>query len=397
MRRFITCSFLLALLLCCSGISRGFQGEDPNKNPPSNGPKPPKQPRPIGDPPHRGTPNRGTPKPQIADLTITAAPGVTVFVDNQQRGATDASGKLMLKGLKAGQHRVVVKKQNYLDAERTVLLFAGDNRTENFGLVPAPGVLSVSTTVPGTLIIIAGVGGYTDRVDNLSLPPADYQISASKPGYRSLTRTVTLAPGQSLALPLTLEKMSVDELISGGRESLSRHNYPDAVALLRLALSSQPNNSTAALLLGQSYYEGGSYAESVEPFEKALSLGEKVAFPVRHRHSIREMCSGTITLSKGSFAFASRNILDESYEVPFANFREISVVKEFISEPHYLHTKIRDLRRTSGKKEGEKDLNFYTPETDGRLTSTECPDCKPRMEVIEQLMLWLRGQGSGGQ
>ncbi|MCA1816820.1 MAG: PEGA domain-containing protein [Acidobacteria bacterium] len=379
MRRFLVCSALLLGVALCPVSSRAFQG-DLTSSPKS-------KPNPDAGASKSRTaskPKTTTPPPRaaIADLTITCAPGVTVFVDNQQRGATDASGKLTLKGLKAGQHRVVLKKQNYLDAERTILLFAGDSRTENFGLVPAPGLLSVSTNAPGTRILIAGVGGYTDRVDNISLPPADYQISASKPGYRSVTRTVTLAPGQSLSFPLSLDALTPDELLAQAGEAFRQNRGEQAVELTRQLLSLQPDNPKAHALLGAYYYDRDNLSEASSHIVKALSLGESVSVPVKHRHgnqwSGKSLCNGVLTLRRDGLAFRSNEVPSDDFSIPYSKLYEYGL-KEMLS----LTMKVGIMK---GKKEDKTDYKFYSADADATGVLITCAQCQSHMAALVQII-----------
>lgn len=395
MRKHFSSTLLIVSLVLCgqAGAASAFQEGRRRDDPTKNTPKPKAEPK-------RGGGTKAAPPPKAtrvmtADLTIAADPASSVLLNGQARGTTDANGQLTLKGLKAGLYRLSVRKPHYQNEERSLILLAGQNRTENLALIPLPVAVNVSTNQPGTKIIIKDIGEYSESVSGLQLRPGVYQIVASKPGYRTITRSLTLMPGQPSTLPLTLEAMTVEEMIASGKEFFEQRNYTDAIALFRAVLVSQPNNAAVNRLLGWSYYATGSYAESANYFAKTISLNEQVIFPVRHRHNqLWETCLGTITLGKGTFAFKSQTayVAGHDFEIPYSKFKEFYLRAGAEGE---LHTKVRIPKPDGKKGENEKDYNFYVPEADTRSSLIMCANCQQRMQIINQLMLESSRQAAG--
>ncbi|MGH9650254.1 MAG: PEGA domain-containing protein, partial [Terriglobales bacterium] len=77
-------------------------------------------------------------QPLPPTLSITSKPGaVQVYVDDEPRGITSAGGKLVLKDLPTGSHRLRLSVSGYQDWEQTLDLVAGGNHTVEANLAPA--------------------------------------------------------------------------------------------------------------------------------------------------------------------------------------------------------------------------------------------------------------------
>lgn len=60
-----------------------------------------------------------TPKPALATLTVTTLPDTAVFVDNEPKGRTPASGSLTLNDVKLGQREIKLVKDTYAEYKAT--------------------------------------------------------------------------------------------------------------------------------------------------------------------------------------------------------------------------------------------------------------------------------------
>jgi tetratricopeptide (TPR) repeat protein len=297
---------------------------------------------------------------------------------------------LTIKGLKAGAYTVTIRKPNFHDESRVIEVAAGKKHTAEFVLSPMPGNLSVTSSVSGAQIEIDQIT-FRDNAQ-LTLSPGLHKLSISKLGYRTTNRDFSIASAQTLNLTITLEKLPFEEMMTLSTKSYSEHRFNETIELTRDILLTHPNVPQVHYLLAYSYYITGNYDGALEHFTKVLSLGEKNVFLVKHRHG-RVMCMGTITMSKTTFAFKSENIFGHDFEVPYTNFKE-SILD--VQSGGFLHTKVR-IPKSDGKKgEDEKDYNFYVREAESPSSIIGCSNCQARMEIIRRLMLWARGDSTGG-
>ena len=86
---------------------------------------------------------------------------------------------------------------------------AGTGESLQIPLVSIPGTLSITTTVDGTTIEIAGVGSYANKVNSLSVNAGNYQITVSKAGYQRVSLNEYIAPGETKNIRVPLERIDI--------------------------------------------------------------------------------------------------------------------------------------------------------------------------------------------
>lgn len=207
--------FLLAplvLLTCFVGEAYGA----PQSGRPDDTPSRP----PVATPPKPRPPKSNPTKPPLrATLTVRVSPADSiVLLDNRESGDRDqTTGTLKFTDLRVMEHTLVVRREGYRDHSRRVDLTPGDNRTDSIELDPLPGSLSILPTLGEAEINVRNNG--TNRevvrrvgsVDGLELSPGSYEISISKKGYQTLTRTLTVRPGQSIYLEPKLDPIESEK------------------------------------------------------------------------------------------------------------------------------------------------------------------------------------------
>jgi tetratricopeptide (TPR) repeat protein len=299
---------------------------------------------------------------------------------------------LVLKPVKPGKYKLRLRKVDYRDEEKAILILPSGH-TESITLAALPAHLNVTSSTPGSRISVPNIGEYTDKVVNLELAPGAYAIEVTKPGYRSFMKRIVLAAGAPFFLPVTLEKMSVEEMISTAQQKIEGRRFADAISLFNVVLSEQPGNIKIYKDLGRAYYLSGSYEQSISYYAKALSGGDTLSFKVRHRHRLVEMCSGTLTVNSKTFAFKSDDGYKEGhdFEIPYSKFKEYTLLDDI--EGIRLHTKARIPKAGGRKGEDEKDNNFYTPETSQPINFERCGDCAQRLRVILDVTKQFIGGG----
>ena len=90
----------------------------------------------------------------------TAEAGVDVLLDGTPRGTTAPAGTgpatLLLSDLPLGTHQLVLRRECFLDAERTISLVADDLRTDPIRLEPATAPVTVRTGATGAQMFLDG-------------------------------------------------------------------------------------------------------------------------------------------------------------------------------------------------------------------------------------------------
>jgi hypothetical protein len=248
---------------------------------------------------------------------------------------------------------------------------------------PVVGTLNVTATVSGAMMNITGMGRYSDRINALKLPPGHYTVSGEKLGYRPDSKEVEIKFTETTNVELRLEPMTTNELLKLAREYYDRNDYSVAMSLLRTILANQSEHPGANALAGLSLYSRGESEASIAHLVKAITLGESITFPVKHRHGTgfggKSLCSGRLTLTRDSFEFYSSDFPDEGFKVSYSKIQKRNIESEMS-----LYTKVRILKANG--KEDSKDYNFYSLDATSLGPRIECPQCLPRMRAILRLL-----------
>lgn len=390
---------ILVVLTLVSVPSLAYQ--DPNGKASSANPKPtpsPKTPaRPVKSPGKTAT--SPTPKVSTAgELTVkTAIPGSAITFDGRGRGSTGRDGLLNLPNLTPGDHVLIVSKAGYQPEERRITINPRESQVVEITLTPSPVPVSVSVNIAGAKIQIANQS-FEGSVTDLLLPPDDYEIKVSKPGYKTQSSRVGLEVGKPKRISVTLEKVPVETLMAQAEEAFKAGQYDQVITDCLDVISALPDQPRAVLLLGQSYFIKENHTDSVFYLVKAVRLGEQVTLPIKHHHGTLtkgdELCSGQFLLRKDSFTFQAVGS-DHSFSVPWTKLYELSAgLRRNVPQ---LHTRVGVLN-PKNKKEKKDDFNFFAFQSETRksnpnlVTSTEvyCPNCQPTVDAIYQILQQLK-------
>ena len=203
----------LSLLLFSGLFSDSALGQSPRPSRPDERPRQPvKSPTPSPTP----TPKVVTPPPRKPDpranITVNVYPTDSrVMLDSQEFTAADSRGVVMFNNLTLTTHRIVVRCAGYNDYSVVFKPVAGHNPPLNVKLDPLPGTLNVVPAVNEALIEIKKLNGErasltrTGTIEKLAVPPGEYEVTISKNGYATVTRTVTIEPAQSVYLEPKLD------------------------------------------------------------------------------------------------------------------------------------------------------------------------------------------------
>ena len=318
-----------------------------------------------------------------------------VLLNGQMRGATDSNGALILSPLRAGQYRIVLKKDEFEEQERAVTVAPGIEVVENFALTKVKGRLTVNPSIPGAAVRLNGIE-YPAGVKDLSIPADTYEVRVSKSGFRTFTKSITVNPRSSVTVDAPLESVPVEELVVQASSYLRASQYPQAIAASREILSSHPDNAQATVLLGLAYYYSEQYALSATALTRAVALGEQVILPIRHHHRVLfsdDLCSGRLTVGRGELSFTSADKTGHDFTVA------ANKIYELTSEPRKggrVHVQVGIQK---GAKEEKKTYNFHVshagtrrfdPNNASSITVVYCNNCDEETQVIYQLLRQLK-------
>jgi TonB family protein len=209
-RPFAANTLLSVILFACSSVS-AFQGGKREPTPPA--PAPPT----ISSPPKARPRRPATVRkqaipttPQLASITITVSPADSaVWLDEQQMANSGSE----LTGLKPGPYRLTVRHAGYRDQQLPIELKPGDNDPLRITLEVLKGTLNVMPSVSGASIEVRSVdrnqsvGSYSGAMDNIDLPPGEYELTVSKPGYQGTMRAFTIRSGGTVELEPRLDPL----------------------------------------------------------------------------------------------------------------------------------------------------------------------------------------------
>jgi formylglycine-generating enzyme required for sulfatase activity len=148
--------------------------------------------------------------PAGARLTIVAPPKAMIEIDGRERGFAGIDGNLILTGVTAGDHRLIVRAEGY---EVWDGRFTMGTSTTKFD-VPirkkvSTGRIALTANEPGTEIFIDEkysvkiLAGQTLYVEGLL--PGMRQLRAVKPGFQEWRMIVPVKPGETNTVNVTLK------------------------------------------------------------------------------------------------------------------------------------------------------------------------------------------------
>ena len=332
--------------------------------------------------------------PGTATLTITTSVGdCSVLLDGQSRGVTNSSGVLTLRPIKAGPHKLLVKKDGYEQQERAIVLVPGNELTVSFTVSQPKGNLTVVTNIDGAEVYLDAVQ-YAQGITNLALAPGTYQLRVSRKSFKPFTRDVAIKPGQPVTVEAPLEPIPVNELLDQVSVLVRQDRYNEAISIDGDILAAHPDNGRANLLMGLAYYKANNYSGSAAYLTKAIALGEQVALPIKHHHAGLNdgLCTGTLVIGKGVLAFNSIDRPKDSFSVPTDHIYELSPEPGKNGRVH-----VR-FGIQNGSKEDKKTYNFQMSRAylahfnadPNSILVVRCDGCGDEVSLIYQLIKALR-------
>jgi serine/threonine protein kinase len=179
---------------------------------PADPPAPPAPPA-QADPP----PPVASPRPVRGELEVRTVPtGAIITVD----GANEGTSPQRIGGLALGRHTVRVSKPGYRTTTETVVLSSGTPvrditirmpraatpAASNTGPAPSVGFVSFNTRPSGARVWLNGREVGQTPIARLRTTPGTHSVRVELTGYRPITTTVTVRPGETMPVNLSLER-----------------------------------------------------------------------------------------------------------------------------------------------------------------------------------------------
>jgi len=227
-------------------------------------------------------------RPITQALSVSSTPPeCEVFIDDVLRGNTGAGGKLRIPDLPVGDHKIILRKPRFHEAEFPLALNPDKEGEINAKLDWAVGFLTVKANVPNARIEVAGPVNYDGAVENLECPTGTYFVRASSPLYESLSKQVVVTGGEASNVPLELrpDLSARNRLLAEAQESYSQRDYGNAIEAAGKLVAVDPTDATTLTILGQSYFMRNDFNAFEEYASRAIDAGGSIEVQLRHHHS----------------------------------------------------------------------------------------------------------------
>lgn len=131
----------------------------------------------------------------------TTPPGAQIYLNGNYIGVSPLQIEVQ-----PGVHTVLATRPGYVPAQQSITVALGETKTVNLVLNPEQARLNIFTNPVGASIYIDGQyrGTTTSAGLSLSLVPGTYTIVARMSNYQDASVTVTLNPGETRSVTLTL-------------------------------------------------------------------------------------------------------------------------------------------------------------------------------------------------
>lgn len=155
---------------------------------------------------------------QVTDAQDGSAISEAQVSDGIRTALTDAAGMYTIDDVPPGSYHVVAGKEGYESSSSTVTVLSGNTAVADFSLneIIVPGSIagSVTDAADGSPIVGAAVTDGTriattdasGKYTIADVPPGNYEVTASKEGYESLTVSVTVVSGATSVMDFSLNQ-----------------------------------------------------------------------------------------------------------------------------------------------------------------------------------------------
>ena len=157
-------------------------------------------------------------RPNFANVTLNAQPGVEIYINEEKMGTQSWAGKLS-----SGTYSIECRKPSHKSTLKTIVIEEGKDVTLQLQApLPITGILSLSSNPLGAKITIDGksYGETPDFITDLVI--GEHNIELSCAGYKSETVTVAIRENEQTECNLELQPLpkGVSAVDSGAHEAV---------------------------------------------------------------------------------------------------------------------------------------------------------------------------------
>lgn len=159
---------------------------------------------------------------RMATLRLRSAAGTQVYVDNLLSGAVAPDGAFTTQ-VPPGEHAIELRRGTAKSRVVTHNFQPGetfDAPEDQLALQQPNGTIRIDVTPPQATLTFRRAGepesGARPMNNPASLPPGEYVITASSPGYASTVITLQVTPGSSQEMPVLLRQVAAAKQAAGG-------------------------------------------------------------------------------------------------------------------------------------------------------------------------------------
>jgi hypothetical protein len=145
--------------------------------------------------------------PKLAELAIETSSNAEAYLDDEFRGRAGPEGRLLIRRIVPGTHRLRIMLSGKQPFEKTVSLAAGSANTITADLAELLGELVLETS-PGAAIFVDGMSRGQARQDGQlilqDISPGSHDVQISAEGKQDWKRTVLVTAGETVTLSASL-------------------------------------------------------------------------------------------------------------------------------------------------------------------------------------------------
>jgi len=189
----------------------------------------------------------------------STSPGAAVYIDDEETGSVTPC---TLSGIETGSHVVRVEKEGFVQPDEKWVTVVANTVTEvDFDLIAETGKIDVSSVPTNASIYLDGNDtGFRTNAILEAVPVGEHTIELVMPGYRNVTRNVTVEEGRCSILDviLVLENSTVGEITGGtGRIAVSSVPANASIFLDGKDTGARTNTTLKAVTAGEHTVELG--------------------------------------------------------------------------------------------------------------------------------------------
>ncbi|MEI6141166.1 MAG: SUMF1/EgtB/PvdO family nonheme iron enzyme [Mariniphaga sp.] len=141
--------------------------------------------------------------PTFAAVTVTTNPTSDIYIAGERKGSGTWEGRLL-----PGIYNFEARKEKYTPASEKREVVSGQPITIALQPVAKTGILKIMTTPTYATITLGGENKGTAPATLRNLLVGDYTLTLSLPGYASITKTLTIAEGETSMVTETLANIT---------------------------------------------------------------------------------------------------------------------------------------------------------------------------------------------